>query len=80
MPAKKRVNNKSTGRSYVQDTKYESTPEQKKRRAARNKARRAAIKSGAVAKGSTLDVHHPTGNPKSKKTKVISRSKNRGIK
>ena len=79
---KKRVNNASTGRSYVNDTIRQATPSEKKRRAGRNAARRKMIKAGKVKVGSTLDVHHPNNDPANRKAKlrVISRSKNRGIK
>ena len=43
--------------------KYNAKPEQKKRRAARNQARRMAIKSGKASKGDGKDVHHRDGNP-----------------
>ena len=43
---------------------YHARPEQKKRRAARNKARRQAIREGRVVKGSKMDIHHKDKNPK----------------
>jgi len=43
--------------------KYQGTPAQKKRRAQRNAARRAALRSGRVKKGDGLDIHHKDGNP-----------------
>lgn len=43
--------------------KYNSKPEQKKRRAARNAARRAMIKAGKARKGDGKDVGHKNGNP-----------------
>lgn len=45
------MGNKSTGRDYSYDTNYESSPLQKRRRAARNAARLDAIKDGKVSKG-----------------------------
>lgn len=42
---------------------YHATPEQKKRRAARNAARRELMKSGSVRKGDGKDVHHKDRNP-----------------
>jgi len=39
-----------------------STPEQKKRRAARNAARNAAIKSGKVKKGDGKEIDHKNFN------------------
>jgi len=43
--------------------KYNSKPEQVKRRAARNAARRAMIKAGKARKGDGKDVGHKNGNP-----------------
>jgi len=66
-------------RNYKKEyKKFQSSKQQKKNRAARNKARRAALKSGRVKKNDGKDLHHPKGinNPK---TTVMSRSKNRGI-
>lgn len=79
---KKRVNNLSTGRSYVNDTIRESTPKEKKRRAGRNAARRKMVKAGKAKKGDGRDVHHPNSDPTNRKAKlrVISKSKNRSIK
>lgn len=53
---------------YKRDLKREyemhgSTPEQKKRRAARNAARNAAIKAGKVKKGDGKHVDHRDFNP-----------------
>lgn len=45
-------------RKYENATKYESTPEQKKARAARNAARRMLMKEGKVHKGDGKDVDH----------------------
>ena len=59
----KRVRNKSTGRNYAVDLAYESTPIQKKKRAARNRARRALMKKGLVHKGDGMDVDHKNSNP-----------------
>jgi len=62
---------------------YHSKPEQKKRRASRNKARRQAIREGRIKKGSKIDIHQKDKNPKNngkKNLKVISRSKNRSKK
>ena len=43
--------------------KYNSKPEQKKRRAMRNRARRNMIKVGRARKGDGKDVGHVDGNP-----------------
>lgn len=83
MAEKKRVYNKSTGRDYSYDTKYQASEEQKKRRAARNKDRREAIREGRVKKGSSMDIDHKDGNPcnhSSKNKQIISKSKNRAKK
>ena len=62
---------------------YGGTAEQKKNRAARNKARAAKLKTGAVHKGDQLDVDHKKmlkdgGSYALSNTRVISRKKNRG--
>lgn len=60
---------------------YHGTPEQKKRRAQRNAARRAAEKRGAVRKGDGKEVDHLGSNRKgplnNKRTRVVSRKANR---
>lgn len=61
---------------------YHSKPEQKKNRAARNKARREAEKKGKVRKGDGKDVGHKKalsqgGSKSTKNTRVQSRSSNR---
>lgn len=43
--------------------KYNAKPEQKKRRASRNKARRQMIAAGRARKGDGKDVGHKNGNP-----------------
>jgi hypothetical protein len=71
----------ATKRDYKEEYKYHSTPEQKKRRAGRNKARKAALAAGKVKKGDKKDVHHKDGNPlnnKASNVAVVSRKKNRG--
>ena len=69
-------------RNYKKEYKeYHSKSDQKKNRAGRNKARRAALASGKVKKGDKKDVHHKDGNPRNNKNgnvKVVSRKKNRG--
>lgn len=58
---------------------YHSKPEQKKRRAGRNKARRIS----GLKKGDKRDVHHKDNNPRNNKKsnlQVMSRSKNRSMK
>lgn len=79
---KKRVRNKSTGRNYAVDVKYESTPKQKKRRASRNKARRIAIQKGLAKKGDGLDLDHKNSNPldnNPKNWRIVPKSVNRSF-
>ena len=60
--------------------KYQWTEKAKKERAARNKARRAAIKAGKVKKWDWKDVHHKDRNPlnnKSSNIAVVSKKYNR---
>jgi hypothetical protein len=62
--------------------KYNSKPEQKKRRASRNAARRAMIKSGRARKGDGKDVHHKDGNPRNNSKSnltVSSKASNRSV-
>jgi len=62
---------------------YHSKPEQKKRRAGRNAARRLMIKKGMARKGDGKDVHHRdnnTLNNSANNLSVMSRNKNRGMK
>lgn len=60
---------------------YQGKPEQIKRRAQRNAARRAAEKRGSVSKGDGKEVDHLGYNRKGKldnsNTRVVSRKKNR---
>ena len=42
---------------------YQGTLKQKKRRAKRNKVRRAALRSGRVRLGDGSDIDHKDGNP-----------------
>lgn len=59
---------------------WQATTEQKKRRAARNKARRKAIKEGRVKKGDGKEVHHTKANRRGKltgPTRVVSKAANR---
>lgn len=79
----KRKYNKSTGRSYVYDKKYESSPKQKKARALRNAARRKLASQGRVHKGDGKDVGHLRGvkaGNKASNLRVQSRARNRGYK
>lgn len=60
---------------------YHAKPEQKKRRADRNAARRKAMKEGRVRKGDGKELDHVgshrTGRLKNVATKVVSRHANR---
>lgn len=65
------------------DKKYESTPEQKHKRAMRNQARREAIKDGKVTKGDGKDIDHKkmldSGGTNSKSNlRVVDETTNRG--
>ena len=51
---------------------YHANPTQVKRRTARNAARGALIKAGAVRKGEGKDVAHRNGNPSDNKRSNIS--------
>jgi hypothetical protein len=67
------------GRQAAQ-AKYNAKPEQKKRRAARNKTRRQAEAEGRVSKGDGKDIDHKDGNPKNQSKsnlRVQSKSTNR---
>jgi hypothetical protein len=60
---------------------YHATPEQKKRRAERNTARKEASKKGLVKKGDGKEVDHigsnRTGSLENVPTRVISKKANR---
>lgn len=61
-------------------TKYESSTIEKKKRAARNKARRLMIREGKAHKGDGKDVDHKSGdalNDSKGNLRVISRHHNR---
>ena len=62
---------------------YHSKPEQKKRRAGRNRARRIMTMLKRVKKGDGKDVHHKDGNPTNnskKNLRVESKKTNRSRK
>ena len=62
--------------------KYNSKPEQKKRRAKRNAARRKMIKAGRARKGDGKDVAHKDNNPHNNSGSNLSlqsRSRNRSF-
>lgn len=70
-------------RDYKEEyRRYQSSPEQKKRRAGRNKARRQMIREGRASKGDGRDVDHRDGNPNNNSRsnlRMRSRSSNRSI-
>lgn len=62
--------------------KYNSKPEQKKRRAQRNAARAKMMKAGKVRKGDGKDVAHKDNNPHNNSRSnlaVQSKAKNRSF-
>tara|TARA_Y100000593_G_scaffold94173_1_gene191976 strand:- start:586 stop:807 length:222 start_codon:yes stop_codon:yes gene_type:complete len=71
-------------RDYKKEYKtYHSKPEQKKRRAGRNRARRIMTMLKRVRKGDGKDVHHKDGNPENnskKNLRVESKKTNRSRK
>lgn len=66
----------------VRQRAYNSSPEQKKRRAERNASRAKMEKKGKVRKGDGKDVdhrNHNTGDHSAKNLSVMSKSKNRAM-
>lgn len=69
-------------RDYAKEYReYHALPEQKKRRADRNQARRKAMREGRVHKGDGKELdhvgYHRTGRLKNVPTRVVSRAANR---
>jgi hypothetical protein len=68
-------------RDYAKEYReHGGTPEQKKRRAARNKARRYMEKNGRVHKGDGKEVDHKDYNPKNNSPdnlRVVDQTTNR---
>lgn len=63
--------------------KFQSSAKAKAERASRNNARRAAIRSGRVHKGDSLEVDHKDSNPRNNSAgnlRVVSRKTNRSKK
>jgi hypothetical protein len=59
---------------------YHASPEQKKRRAARNAARAKAMKAGKVKKGDGREIDHKNFNPRDNSPsnlRVVSKKTNR---
>lgn len=66
----------------VRQRAYNSSPEQKKRRAERNASRAKMEKAGKVRKGDGKDVdhrNHKTSDKSAKNLSVMDRSKNRAM-
>lgn len=81
MPQKGEYKKGATADS-IRQRKYNSQPEQKKRRAERNAARAKMVQEGKARKGDGKDVDHKNHNTKDKSNKnlqVISASKNRAM-
>ena len=82
----RRVRNKSTGRKSGKGTpgaRFNAKPAIRKRRSARNKARRIALKAGIIHKNDSRDVIHKDGNPLNNKVSNLaaqSPHKNRSFK
>lgn len=72
---------KNKNRDYAKETAYENSPEQVKRRVARNRARRKAEAAGKVRKGDGKELDHVgfhrTGSLDNVPTKVVSKKANR---
>lgn len=56
--AKKGERKSNAKKRSVQQRKFNGTPEQKKKRAMRNKARRDALREGKVSKGDGKEIDH----------------------
>jgi hypothetical protein len=80
--AKKGETKSNAKPASVQKRAYNSTEKSKKERAARNKVRRQALKSGAVTKGDKKDIDHKKplrkgGSTAKSNTRVRSSKANR---
>ncbi|HET8689292.1 MAG TPA: HNH endonuclease [Methanosarcina sp.] len=78
--AKKGQYKKNAKPESVAKRAYNASPEQKKRRAGRNAARRKMEKDGKVRKGDGKDIDHKNYNTKdnsSSNLRVMDKSKNR---
>lgn len=68
-------------RNYAKETAYENSPEQVRRREARNRARQAALRAGKVHKGDKKELDHVgfhrTGSLDHVPTRVVSQHANR---
>lgn len=73
---------KNTPARQRAQAKYNSKPEQVKRRTARNAARRKMVAAGKVSKGDGRDVAHKNNNPRDNSKKnlaVQSKKRNRSF-
>lgn len=80
--AKKGEYKKGAKADSVRQRAYNSSPEQKKRRAERNHARAIMERKGAVRKGDGKDVdhrNHRTSDKSARNLSVMSKSKNRAM-
>lgn len=71
---------KMTAAEKKKELDWQASPEQKKRRAERNRARAKAMKAGKVTKGDGKEVDHTQANRRGKlggPTQVISKTANR---
>lgn len=72
---------KDKSRNYAKENRWEDTPAQVRRRVARNRARRKAIREGRVRKGDGKELDHVgfhrRGSLDHIPTKVVSRAANR---
>lgn len=70
-----------TDRNYKKENEWQSSPEQRARRAARGRARYKAMKEGKVKKGDGKELdhvgYHRTGSLDNVPTRVVSRHANR---
>lgn len=78
--AKRGQYKKNAKADSVRQRKYNSSPEQKKRRAQRNKIRRKLEREGKVRKGDGKDIdhrNHNTSDMSSDNISIVDRSSNR---
>ena len=81
MPKKGQYKKNATADS-IRQRKYNSSPEQKKRRAERNASRAEMVKVGKARKGDGKDVDHKNHNTSDKSRKnlqMLPKSKNRAM-
>lgn len=80
--AKKGQYKKNATADSIRQREYNSSPEQKKRRAERNASRAEMVQAGKARKGDGKDVDHKNHNTADKSMKNlqnISKSKNRAM-